>query len=69
MLSFVTLAFLLPALQFGPFRPQIQVIVPYWLAVILKKQGRCTIVPPRWLHMHLLGSLISLERTDDVFQA
>jgi GINS complex subunit 2 len=56
-------------LQFGPFRPPIQVIVPYWLAVILKKQGRCTIVPPRWLHMHLLGSLISLERTDDVFQA
>lgn len=53
---------------FGPFRPQIQVIVPYWLAVILKKQGRCTIVPPRWLHMHLLGSLISFERTDDVFQ-
>mmetsp|Transcript_13498 Transcript_13498/g.53054 ORF Transcript_13498/g.53054 Transcript_13498/m.53054 type:complete len:188 (+) Transcript_13498:182-745(+) len=53
---------------FGPFRPQIQVTVPFWLALILKKQGRCLIVPPRWLQISSLDSLVSLERTDDIFQ-
>jgi len=66
----ITSAFLsfLYALQFGPFRPQIQVTVPFWLALILKKQGRCLIVPPRWLQISSLDSLVSLERTDDIFQ-
>ena len=67
----ITSSFLsfLYALQFGPFRPQIQVTVPFWLALILKKQGRCLIVPPRWLQISSLDSLVSLERTDDIFQA
>mmetsp|Transcript_13499 Transcript_13499/g.53055 ORF Transcript_13499/g.53055 Transcript_13499/m.53055 type:complete len:231 (+) Transcript_13499:182-874(+) len=66
----ITSSFLsfLYALQFGPFRPQIQVTVPFWLALILKKQGRCLIVPPRWLQISSLDSLVSLERTDDIFQ-
>ncbi|KAL6320074.1 hypothetical protein AAG906_004472 [Vitis piasezkii] len=35
--------------DFGPFRPQIATQVPLWLAVALKKRGKCTIRPPEWM--------------------
>mmetsp|Transcript_6992 Transcript_6992/g.17850 ORF Transcript_6992/g.17850 Transcript_6992/m.17850 type:complete len:186 (+) Transcript_6992:395-952(+) len=54
---------------YGPFRPQIPVGVPLWLAVFLKKQGKCNVIPPRWLEVTTLNSVIELERGDDVFQA
>lgn len=54
---------------YGPFRPQIQVSVPLWLASILKKQGRCIIVAPKWLSISSLRTVLESERTDDVFQA
>jgi hypothetical protein len=57
-----------PCAQYGPFRPQIPIGVPLWLAVILKKQGKCIVIPPRWLNVTKLHSLIELERGDDVFQ-
>jgi hypothetical protein len=54
--------------KYGPFRPQIQVSVPLWLASILKKQGRCIIVAPKWLSISSLRTVLESERTDDVFQ-
>uniref|UniRef100_A0A7S0X995 DNA replication complex GINS protein PSF2 n=1 Tax=Mantoniella antarctica TaxID=81844 RepID=A0A7S0X995_9CHLO len=55
---------------YGPFRPQIPVGVPLWLAMILKKQGKCNVIPPRWLDVATLNSVIELERnSDEVFQA
>ncbi|PSS32581.1 DNA replication complex GINS protein, partial [Actinidia chinensis var. chinensis] len=35
--------------DFGPFHPQISTQVPLWLAVALKKRGKCTIRPPEWM--------------------
>lgn len=47
---------------FGPFRPQIQATVPIWLAVLLKKRGKCSVQPPEWMSvgetfLHLLQKL------------
>ncbi|KAL7214873.1 hypothetical protein ACSBR1_027119 [Camellia fascicularis] len=33
----------------GPFHPQIATQVPLWLAVALKKRGKCTIRPLEWM--------------------
>jgi hypothetical protein len=57
-----------PCAEYGPFRPQIPVGVPLWLAMILKKQGKCNVIPPRWLDVTTLNCVIELERGDDVFQ-
>jgi hypothetical protein len=35
--------------DYGPFFPQIAAQVPLWLAVALKKRGKCTIRPPLWM--------------------
>ncbi|KAK8662406.1 hypothetical protein V6N13_091983 [Hibiscus sabdariffa] len=35
--------------DFGPFLPQIATQVPFWLAVALKKRGKCAIRPPQWM--------------------
>jgi GINS complex subunit 2 len=42
--------------------------VPLWLALLLKKQGKCAVVPPRWLDAATLRTVIESERADDVFQ-
>lgn len=36
--------------------------------MILKKQGKCNVVPPRWLDVTTLNTVNELERSDDVFQ-
>ena len=54
--------------QYGPFRPQMKTSVPMWLAMLLKKQGKCSVVPPRWLDVATLKQVIESERADDVFQ-
>jgi len=35
--------------DFGPFTPQIVTQVPLWLAIALKKRGKCSIRPPQWM--------------------
>ncbi|RWW28483.1 hypothetical protein GW17_00007040 [Ensete ventricosum] len=35
--------------DFGPFRPNIASEVPLWLAVALKKRGKCDIRAPDWI--------------------
>ncbi|KAL8457023.1 hypothetical protein ACS0TY_035019 [Phlomoides rotata] len=35
--------------DFGHFRPQIPTQVPMWLAVALKRRGKCTIRSPEWM--------------------
>lgn len=41
--------------DFGPFRPQIATQVPLWLAVALKKRGKCTIRAPEWMSVGEFG--------------
>ncbi|XP_031259638.1 DNA replication complex GINS protein PSF2-like isoform X1 [Pistacia vera] len=56
--------------DFGPFFPQIPVKVPLWLAVALKKRGKCTIRPPQWMTVENLTQLLEGEREDQgTFQA
>ena len=35
--------------DFGPFRPSIPVQVPLWLALRLRADSLCTIIPPSWM--------------------
>lgn len=34
---------------YGPFRPPGRTTVPLWLALNLKRKGKCYIVPPDWM--------------------
>ncbi|XP_057511134.1 DNA replication complex GINS protein PSF2-like isoform X1 [Actinidia eriantha] len=48
--------------DFGPFHPQISTQVPLWLAVALKKRGKCTIRPPEWMLVEKLMQVLEAER-------
>ncbi|KAF7131641.1 hypothetical protein RHSIM_Rhsim09G0166200 [Rhododendron simsii] len=47
---------------FGPFYPQITTQVPMWLAVAMKKRGKCTIRPPEWMSVEKLTQVLEAER-------
>lgn len=49
-------------------RPQLRSKVPLWLALVMKKQQRCQIVPPEWLSVEVLTSIYEEEaKTVDRF--
>ncbi|KAI9077881.1 hypothetical protein K1719_040142 [Acacia pycnantha] len=48
--------------DFGPFVPQIATQVPLWLAVALKKRGKCSIRPPEWMSIDNLTQVVEAER-------
>eukprot|EP00249_Psilotum_nudum_P006275 c19604_g1_i1 orf=225-860(+) len=48
--------------DFGPFRPQIAVKVPLWLAIALKKRSKCRIQPPEWMTVEKLTQVLEDER-------
>ncbi|KAK6145352.1 hypothetical protein DH2020_022172 [Rehmannia glutinosa] len=54
--------------DFGPFRPQIATQVPLWLAVALKKRGKCTIRAPEWMSVDKLAQVLESERDSEKFQ-
>lgn len=35
--------------HFGPFRPPLRAQVPLWLALMMKQNNKCNIMPPDWL--------------------
>lgn len=39
---------------FGPFKPNVPVEVPIWLAVALQKRNNCRILQPDWLNPETL---------------
>ncbi|XP_021295973.1 DNA replication complex GINS protein PSF2 [Herrania umbratica] len=56
--------------DFGPFLPQIATPVPLWLAVALKKRGKCAIRPPLWMSVEKLTQVLEGERdSQGAFQA
>ncbi|XP_022744766.1 DNA replication complex GINS protein PSF2-like [Durio zibethinus] len=56
--------------DFGPFLPQIATQVPLWLAVALKKRGKCAIRPPQWMSVENLTWVLEGERDSrGAFQA
>ncbi|GAB2299847.1 DNA replication complex GINS protein PSF2, variant 2 [Dionaea muscipula] len=48
--------------DYGPFQPQILTRVPLWLAVALRKRGKCTIRPPEWMSVENLTRILEAER-------
>ncbi|PKA63535.1 DNA replication complex GINS protein PSF2 [Apostasia shenzhenica] len=48
--------------DFGPFFPQIATKVPLWLAVALKKRGKCSFRPPEWMSVERLTQVLEAER-------
>lgn len=54
--------------DFGPFHPQIPIQVPLWLAVALKKRGKCTIKPPEWMSIEKLTQVLEAERDFEGFE-
>lgn len=51
--------------NFGPFEPSIATRVPLWLALALKKVRRCKIIPPKWLQVQNIESVIQYERENE----
>ncbi|WCJ19617.1 DNA replication complex GINS protein PSF2 [Euphorbia peplus] len=54
--------------DYGPFYPQIAAQVPLWLAVALKKRGKCTVRPPQWMSIENLTQVLEAERDSHAFQ-
>ena len=50
-------------------RPLRQAQVPIWLALLLKKQGRCAIVFPDWMDEASLQEFVEKERSEPGFSA
>lgn len=48
----------------GPFIPQLDCVVPLWLALQLKQLKRCIIRPPEWLDPSVLEQHIINERSE-----
>lgn len=40
--------------EIGPFHPLVEIEVPLWLGVELKKKQKCQIHPPSWLNKEYL---------------
>lgn len=46
----------------GPFRASIPTRVPLWMAINLKKQQQCKIIPPDWMDVERLSNLKDEEK-------
>ncbi|CDH58526.1 dna replication complex gins protein psf2 [Lichtheimia corymbifera JMRC:FSU:9682] len=62
----------LPKLDFiqgtiGPFQPPLKSTVPVWLALLMKRNNLCTVVPPEWLTVENLTSKLEDEQTEPEF--
>lgn len=53
--------------SFGPLEAGDPCIVPLWLAITLRKRGKCTIVIPDWMSAASLEQNIINEKSQDVF--
>lgn len=46
----------------GPFRASIPCRVPLWVALSLKRQQYCKIIPPEWMDVDMLTELRQQEK-------
>ncbi|KAI8374557.1 uncharacterized protein BYT42DRAFT_594593 [Radiomyces spectabilis] len=53
----------------GPFRPPVRTVVPLWLALLMKKNQKCSIVPPDWLTVESLTKRLEEEENHPEFSA
>ncbi|PWN20727.1 Psf2-domain-containing protein [Microstroma glucosiphilum] len=52
---------------YGPFRPPARTTVPLWLALNLKRKGKCYLVVPEWMMAENLSKLLQTETTTLAF--
>lgn len=62
-----------PALRFisgifGPLEAGLPCVLPLWLAITLRKKGKCTISLPQWLSVENLEKSISNERDENLLE-
>ncbi|KAM3179068.1 hypothetical protein ACTXT7_001288 [Hymenolepis weldensis] len=50
--------------QVGPFQPNVPVDVPYWIALFLRQQQKCRLMPPSWLSVTQLSEFKEAEDND-----
>ncbi|KAJ3314917.1 DNA replication protein psf2 [Blyttiomyces sp. JEL0837] len=53
--------------SFGPFMPPLRTDVPLWLALMLKKNRKCTIQIPDWMEAERLQEKIDREKDNDAY--
>lgn len=46
----------------GPFRAGLPLHIPLWLAIHMKKQQKCRIVPPSWIDKDILEDAKEFEK-------
>ncbi len=54
---------------FGPFSSGMPCMVPVWLAITLRKKGKCTIKIPGWMTVPSLTETLAQERSSNVLSA
>jgi hypothetical protein len=47
--------------NFGPFIPPLAIEVPIWLALVMKKNNKCSIVCPDWLNVGMSSSIVGID--------
>ena len=52
------------SMQYGPFRPNVPVVVPLWVALALKQSGSCTIELDDWFKLENILATQEREKTD-----
>lgn len=52
--------------KYGPFTSNFDVDVPLWLAITLRKQGKCRIAIPDWMTIERLEQRVHNERNEKV---
>lgn len=55
--------------KYGPFTSNFDVDVPLWLAITLRKQGKCRIAIPEWMSIENLEKKIADERKESSLQS
>ena len=54
--------------SFGPLQAGFPCEVPLWLAITLRKRGKCTIAVPEWMSVRSLEQNIANERNQSTFE-
>jgi GINS complex subunit 2 len=52
---------------YGPFQANSRIDVPIWLALLLNKRNKCTILPPQWLDKTKLSAMLLEEKSATQF--
>jgi GINS complex subunit 2 len=53
----------------GPFKLLQRTTVPIWVAVVMKQKHLCKIIPPSWMTVESLESILERESKSQEFQA